>query len=127
MRLGDTRFLADQNIDELVTRHLRGRGVDIVTTAELGLTRASDYEVLAQATANHRTLLTHDTDFGDLVFRDGQPTSGVLLLRPGHAAPPLVITLIDASMDIQVDDAGRFFVSAALGPAGPVVRIRGTQ
>jgi predicted nuclease of predicted toxin-antitoxin system len=127
VRLGDARFLADQNIDELVTGHLRSRGVDIVTTAELGPTRASDYEVLAQATASRRTLLTHDTGFGDLVFREGQPHSGVLLLRPGHAAPALVITLINASIDIEVDDAGRFFVSAALGPAGPVVRIRGTQ
>jgi predicted nuclease of predicted toxin-antitoxin system len=35
-------------------------------------------------------LITKDTDFGKLIFVDGLPTAGVLLIRLPETIPPLV-------------------------------------
>jgi len=40
-----------------------------------------DAEILAWAVAENRLAVTMDKDFGELVFRSGQPHAGVLLLR----------------------------------------------
>lgn len=40
-----------------------------------------DGEVLKHAEEGGRILVTNDKDFGELVFRRGKPSSGVILLR----------------------------------------------
>lgn len=40
-----------------------------------------DADILAWAMAEGRLVVTMDKDFGELVFRSGQPHAGVLLLR----------------------------------------------
>ena len=50
----------------------------------------SDLLVLSRATAERRTLITFDKDFGELVFRVGlKPPSGIILIR--ILAPPSVV------------------------------------
>jgi predicted nuclease of predicted toxin-antitoxin system len=41
----------------------------------------ADADILAWAVAEGRLVVTMDKDFGDLVYRSGQPHAGVLLLR----------------------------------------------
>ena len=43
--------------------------------------RAADPGLLALAHESGRIVLTRDKDFGDLIFRDGIPTAGVILVR----------------------------------------------
>ena len=78
------RILADESVEgEIVTR-LRRKGHDVayVPEASAGI---RDDDVLAQANAENRVLLTKDKDFGDLAFFYGSRSSGIVLLR-AHGA-----------------------------------------
>ncbi|HVY02803.1 MAG TPA: DUF5615 family PIN-like protein [Caulobacterales bacterium] len=58
---------------------LRDLGLDVVSAA--GRPRLPDEDVLANARAAQRVLVTCDKDFGDLVFRDQRASQGVILIR----------------------------------------------
>jgi predicted nuclease of predicted toxin-antitoxin system len=74
------KFLADQDVYALSVRFLRGLGHDVVTAAEIGLSRASDTVLLARARQEGRIFVTRDKDFGGLVFVE-HLGKGVILLR----------------------------------------------
>jgi uncharacterized protein with PIN domain len=57
------RFHLDENVDPAVAEGLRRRGVDVTTTQQVGLQRASDDKQLEFALADDRILVTHDEDF----------------------------------------------------------------
>ena len=59
-------FLADMNIAVPVVRFLRSQGVDIRSAREEGWGALTDSQILAQAHAMGRFVLTHDSDFGTL-------------------------------------------------------------
>jgi predicted nuclease of predicted toxin-antitoxin system len=68
----------------VITR-LRADGHDLLTIAERGAD-PGDAAILALAVAEGRIVITIDTDFGALVFRDGAPHVGVLRLKAASAA-----------------------------------------
>ena len=74
------RFLLDQDVYALTARFLRELGHDIVTAAELGLSRAADTALLARAAQESRIFVTLDKDFGGLVFVE-RLGKGVVYLR----------------------------------------------
>ncbi len=73
-------FIADENIDIEIIEILRKAGYTILSISE-DFPGISDEEVL-EITNNHRAILiTGDKDFGELVFRRGKVTNGVVLTR----------------------------------------------
>ena len=46
-----------------------------------------DRDILRWANADNRILVTSDKDFGELVFREGEPHKGVILLRMSDQTP----------------------------------------
>lgn len=74
------RFLTDQDVYATTVRFLRDLGQDVVTAAQLGMSRASDGALLQTAKAQERILVTRDRDFGHLVIVRGLAT-GVAYLR----------------------------------------------
>ena len=74
------RILADENIDPFLVNWLRTQGHDVSSVRE-SARGAPDPNVLDGATRENRVLLTADKDFGDVVYRQGRPTAGVILLR----------------------------------------------
>lgn len=74
------RLLTDENIGLEVVNHLRQLGHDVKSVTEIspGL---SDIKVLKLAHKESRLLITSDTDFGELIYHQKQPHSGVILLR----------------------------------------------
>jgi predicted nuclease of predicted toxin-antitoxin system len=81
-------LLLDNCIAGAVARRLRADGHDVVTVAERGAD-PGDAAILEVAASEGRALITIDTDFGMLVFRDGAKHVGVLRLRdntPGALA-----------------------------------------
>ena len=74
------RFLADENCDFAVVRALRGAGHDVATVKDLA-PGSTDDDVIRLALAEHRTLLTEDKDFGQLVFASAIESPGVVYLR----------------------------------------------
>lgn len=74
------KFVADESVDQPIVVRLRVDGHEVVAVAELEPSK-SDEEVLAISTAQDAVLITNDTDFGELVFRQGLNSAGVVLLR----------------------------------------------
>ena len=73
-------FVADESVDQPIISRLRADGhhVDAVSELSPGIT---DDEVLFLATDQGAVLLTADKDFGELVFRQGRASTGVVLIR----------------------------------------------
>jgi predicted nuclease of predicted toxin-antitoxin system len=74
------QFLVDESAGIGVTEYLRTMGHDVLAVAELS-PEIDDETVLAWAVREKRILVTNDKDFGELVFRSGQPHRGILLFR----------------------------------------------
>ena len=66
------RFLLDQDVYTATARHLTELGHDVVRVSEIGLSRATDEELLEVAGAQDRLFVTRDRDFGRIVFLTGQ-------------------------------------------------------
>jgi predicted nuclease of predicted toxin-antitoxin system len=74
------RFLLDQDVYAVTCRMLRDLGHDVVTAAELNLSRSPDKGLLMRAADEKRLFVTRDKDFGGLVFVE-RLGKGVLYLR----------------------------------------------
>ena len=74
------RIVADESVDGPIVRALRDDGHDVDYVAELKAGML-DPEVLALARASDAVLLTADSDFGELVYRQRRARLGVLLYR----------------------------------------------
>jgi predicted nuclease of predicted toxin-antitoxin system len=87
------RFLADENVDRQIVELLRQDGHDVAYVAEMspGIT---DETVLRQSRDAASILITADKDFGELVFRQRQTTTGVILVRLFGVAPSTKASLI---------------------------------
>lgn len=62
------RLLVDQDVYALTLHFLEDEGHDVVPVASIGLTRASDEDILVKAQELERIPVTRDRDFGNLVF-----------------------------------------------------------
>ena len=87
----DFPLLADENIHPDVVRALAAQGKDIRSVVTEGLTGKPDADVLHHAHAQGRVVLTHDSDFGALVYRSRQPFTGIIYARPGHISSAFVL------------------------------------
>ena len=74
------KFLLDQDVYAITARFLAALGHDVIRAAEVGLSRASDEDILREAQTRERLLVTRDRDFGNLVYVRGLG-AGVLYLR----------------------------------------------
>ena len=74
------KFLLDQDVYALTEGFLREPGYDVVTAAELGLSRSTDSDLLKTAGEQKRIFVTRDRDYGNLVFVHSEG-SGVIYLR----------------------------------------------
>ena len=91
MKLGEFRWLTDENINPQVVHFLRQMGLDVEDVCELGMQGESDLVILKHASAADRIVLTHDADFGTLVMHGGHSIVGIVYLRPGHIQPDFSI------------------------------------
>ena len=73
-------ILADENIDPYLVAWLRGQKHDVLSIREFAR-GTPDSNVLDTASEEQRVLLTGDKGLGDLIYRQGRPTAGVILLR----------------------------------------------
>lgn len=82
------RLLIDQNLARQVAVALRNAGHDAVHTAERGLSRAEDTEILELAAREGRVVVSEDTDFSMLLARAGAGTPSFVLIRSGEPLTP---------------------------------------
>jgi predicted nuclease of predicted toxin-antitoxin system len=74
------KLIADESVDGPTVYALREAGHEVLFIAETS-PGIEDSAVLDVARGENALLLTADKDFGELVFRNGEPHSGVLLIR----------------------------------------------
>ena len=78
------KLLTDSCVSPAVTRRLRADGHDVLSILEQPAD-PGDRAILERAASEGRAIVTIDSDFGALVFRDRLANIGVLRLRE---APP---------------------------------------
>ena len=112
-------LLADESVDQQIVDQLRqdGHAVDYVREMNPGIT---DDEVLQAANARSALLLTADKDFGELVFRMGRVTLGVVLTRLAGVSPQYKAVTVST----MFRDHGNEFLNAFSVISAGGVRIR---
>ena len=104
------RLLADENIPRLVVEFICSRGHDAIWVGEVA-PGIRDRAVLSLATAQKRTLITFDTDFGELVFRLGLDAPfGIILFRLPPYSPLGIAQSIFRALESQRDWVNHFSV-----------------
>ncbi len=73
-------FVADENVDRQIVEGLRVQGNNVLYIAEMSPS-ISDNEVLALSNRHRGLLITSDKDFGELVFRQGLISYGIISER----------------------------------------------
>ncbi|CAE6748877.1 MAG: DUF5615 family PIN-like protein [Nitrospira sp.] len=102
-------FVIDEGIDSAVIAQLRHNKHSVWAVAEMvpGLT---DERILQIAQEREAILVTADKDFGELVFRQGHASHGVLLLRLHGLAAATKATLVGQVVDAHADKIPKSFV-----------------
>ncbi len=103
------KFLADENIPTLTMDLLRDQGIDIISILAVGR-GLKDSDLLRTANEQGRFLVTFDKDFGDLVFKTGMQTKGVVLLRFTPTSPEQVAQKLKALLESGVKLENNFAV-----------------
>jgi len=86
----------DHNISRHLKDGLRAFGHDVDTAFDEGLARATDREVLHEATEQDRILFTLDTDFLNLKTYPPRKHGGVVVFRPTRQGAREVTKIVEA-------------------------------
>ena len=105
------RFLIDENVPLIVARALRGLGHDCFAVAESD-PHALDPDVMAQARREERVLVTFDSDFSRMIFKELRPAPpGVVYMQSRSEHATLVGELfVSLFREGALDPISRFIV-----------------
>jgi predicted nuclease of predicted toxin-antitoxin system len=104
------RFLVDASSDARLVPHLRGLGHDVTRVGWDYPRSLTDAEILEIAHREARIVITDDRDFGELVFRRRQPSSGVLSFRLETTKLAVLLERLDDVLTHYSDRLHRFLV-----------------
>lgn len=124
MNLREFRLLADENLHSEVISYLRSTGFDVLSVCEESRFGAKDTELLSQANADQRVIVTHDADFGLLAIRQGYPVYGILYLRPGHLKPAQTIASIQSLLKQEISMSAPFLIVIQRNGENLTIRIK---
>lgn len=81
------KFLANENVPISSVNALKLRGFDI-TAIGIDNPSISDKQVMKIAIDETRTIITYDSDYGELIFKYGyKPRAGVIFIRKQPSEP----------------------------------------
>ena len=104
-----TKFLADENIPIKAVKALKQKGIDIIPILEISPS-LSDKEVLNLANRQGRVIITFDTDFGKLAFKERLEVKGIVLLRFIPKSPHHLAERIEYLLATVIPIENRFIV-----------------
>jgi predicted nuclease of predicted toxin-antitoxin system len=104
------RILADENVARNIVAWLRASGHDVLYAADTQA-GAPDTKWAARGEREKRVVLTSDKDFGELVFRDGLTSHGIVLLRLENITVSEVLARLQSVWSVvEANPTGRFIV-----------------
>jgi predicted nuclease of predicted toxin-antitoxin system len=103
------KLLADENVARDVVAWLRTSGNDVLFAAE-AQAGAPDVHWAARAEQEQRVILTSDKDFGELVFRDGLASHGIVLLRLEDLTVSDIVARLQSVWAVVEANPSRFIV-----------------
>ena len=118
------KFLTDENIDVEVLDLLRSMELDIFDIKEEERWGMSDIDILEMAYKTQRIVISQDSDFGTLIFRDGVEVYGVIYLRPGHASPDVHVETVKRIIDADLNFHTPFILVAENNEGLVKIRLR---
>ncbi len=124
MNLKDFKLLMDENIDPSVVIFLQEEGFDVLDVKEQGWKSHQDADLLNIATLQDRIIVTHDEDFGKLVYVGNQQFLGILYLSPGHFLASFTITTLKTLLTQSLDLIPPFILVAENKGSWIKIRLR---
>lgn len=103
------RFLVDESTGPWVAKWLRDQGHDVFSVFEEARGMDDD-DIIQKAFAENRILLTNDKDFGDRIFRDQKPHTGIVLLRLDDERAAMKIEVVGRLLEYYADKLENQFV-----------------
>jgi predicted nuclease of predicted toxin-antitoxin system len=124
MKFSSLHFLADENIHPGFIIWLRQEEYDVNSVTELGLRGRSDEEILSYAEGQNMVVLTHDSDFGRIIFTTHDLKTGIVYLRPGHISGSFHNVTIEALAKTELDFTFPFMLVAEKHSDNIKIRLR---
>lgn len=103
MKLEAFNFLADENIHPLVIKFLADKNFDVKSVFDFELNGKTDELIFLKAIGENRIVITHDADFGKIVFSKQSNFIGIIYLRPGHIDASLTISSLENLIDTNLN------------------------
>ena len=101
------RLLFDQGLPRSAAEILRNKGWDIQHTGEVGLSRATDRQILEYARNERRIVITLDSDFHAILAVENLDSPSVVRIRKEGLKAPELVKLIEriwSRIGQQLDD-----------------------
>ena len=124
MKLRDYAFLTDENIDAEVVAYLRQEGLDVVDIKEQQWFGMPDIEILQKSYEQNRVVISQDSDFGTLVYRDNIDFCGIIYLRPGHISATIHVQTIKTMLLTSIEVDCPFIIIAENNKGYVKIRVR---
>jgi len=88
-------ILLDQGLPRTAVKILKEKGWDVLHTGDIGLSRASDNEILEYARAEKRVIVTLDADFHAILAVANESEPSVVRIRQEGLKGPALADLIE--------------------------------
>lgn len=124
MKLKELQLLTDENIDPEFLHYLRMHGFDVFDVKANSLSGSMDDVLLALAFEQNRIIVTLDSDFGTLIYRDNHPFLGIIYLRPGHFKTEYHIEIWESLMNLDIDLLSPFIIVLEQDKLGIKLRLK---
>jgi predicted nuclease of predicted toxin-antitoxin system len=101
------RLLLDRGLPASTAVLLRQSGWDVVHVSEIGVSRASDADIVRRARAELRVCITLDADFHSLLATGGEQRPSVIRIRKeglDATAPATLLERIGPSVEETLND-----------------------
>ncbi len=95
-------FFADEGVDRQIVTRLRGDGHSVLYVAEMEPGVSDDF-VLDVANRESAVLVTAHKDFGEIVFRQGRSSGGVVLLRLEGLSPEAKSGIVSGAISAHLE------------------------
>ncbi|MCD6361784.1 MAG: DUF5615 family PIN-like protein [Armatimonadetes bacterium] len=98
------RWLIDMPLSPALAVWLQGQGHEAVHALHVGLSTATDTEILDRARDEDRTIVTADLDFPQLLALSGAERPGVVLFRGGSYSEADVRELMSKILELLTEE-----------------------